>query len=151
MHRSSEGIMKRKKLLHSAAAISLLSLLSTAIALDHWGRLESEADWESKAEPDFLETVELESAVGMDYTELRDLLAAGRWEEADAETRRLISAIGNREESFAIGLIAGLLGVYNFPCEDLRTIDRLWLKYSDRRFGFSVQLDVDRGLGGTDE
>lgn len=143
--------MKRKKLLYWAAALSIVSLLSAAIALDTRARFESEAYLRSKSEPDFLETVELESAVGMDYTELRDLLAARRWEEADAETRRVISAIGNREESFAVGLIAGLFGAYNFPCEDLRTIDRLWLKYSDRRFGFSVQLDVYRGLGGTDE
>lgn len=30
----------------------------------------------------------------------------------------------------------------NFPRTDLRTIDKLWLKYSDGKFGFSVQRDI---------
>lgn len=30
----------------------------------------------------------------------------------------------------------------NFPCQDLRRIDDLWTKYSDRRFGFSVQKRI---------
>ena len=30
----------------------------------------------------------------------------------------------------------------NFPCQDLRAIDELWTKYSDRRFGFSVQKRI---------
>ncbi|MFM6508213.1 MAG: GUN4 domain-containing protein [Dolichospermum sp.] len=37
----------------------------------------------------------------------------------------------------------------NFPCADLRTIDQLWVKYSDSRFGFSVQKRIYQGLGGT--
>jgi hypothetical protein len=39
----------------------------------------------------------------------------------------------------------------NFPCEDLRTIDRLWVQYSGGRFGFSVQAKIYRSLGGTRE
>jgi hypothetical protein len=39
----------------------------------------------------------------------------------------------------------------NFPCEDLRTIDQLWVKYSGGRFGFSVQAKIYRELGGTRE
>ncbi|MFM5887642.1 MAG: GUN4 domain-containing protein, partial [Dolichospermum sp.] len=34
---------------------------------------------------------------------------------------------------------------------DLRTIDKLWVKYSDGRFGFSVQKRIYQGLGGTRE
>ena len=37
----------------------------------------------------------------------------------------------------------------NFPCEDLRTIDQLWVKYSNGRFGFSVQKRIYQSLGGT--
>jgi serine/threonine-protein kinase len=36
-----------------------------------------------------------------------------------------------------------------FPCEDLRTIDQLWVKYSNGRFGFSVQKRIYQSLGGT--
>ncbi|MEG3843004.1 GUN4 domain-containing protein, partial [Microcoleus sp. herbarium14] len=34
-----------------------------------------------------------------------------------------------------------------FPCEDLRTIDQLWVKYSNGRFGFSVQKRIYHSLG----
>jgi hypothetical protein len=37
----------------------------------------------------------------------------------------------------------------NFPCEDLRTIDQLWVEYSNGKFGFSVQAKIYRELGGT--
>lgn len=30
----------------------------------------------------------------------------------------------------------------NFPCADLRTIDGLWVKYSQGKFGFSVQKKI---------
>ncbi len=33
------------------------------------------------------------------------------------------------------------------PCEDLRTIDRLWVKYSSGRFGFSVQSRIYKAAG----
>ena len=32
--------------------------------------------------------------------------------------------------------------IEKFPCEDLRTIDQLWVKYSQGRFGFSVQKQI---------
>jgi hypothetical protein len=38
-----------------------------------------------------------------------------------------------------------------FSCEDLRIIDRLWVDASDGKFGFSVQSQIYRGLGGTEE
>ncbi|WP_425335064.1 GUN4 domain-containing protein [Nostoc punctiforme] len=35
----------------------------------------------------------------------------------------------------------------NFPCTDLRTIDQLWVKYSNGRFGFSVQKRIWESVG----
>lgn len=32
--------------------------------------------------------------------------------------------------------------IQNFPCQDLRNIDHLWVKYSEGRFGFSVQKKI---------
>ena len=37
----------------------------------------------------------------------------------------------------------------NFPCQDLGTIDKLWVEYSDGKFGFSVQKKIYQDLGGT--
>jgi eukaryotic-like serine/threonine-protein kinase len=94
-----------------------------------------------------LQTDHLESSVGMDYTQLRDLLKAGEWKQADEETERVMLAVCGREKQ-------GWLDVEhidNFPCSDLRTIDQLWLKYSNGRFGFSVQKRIYQSLGGTRE
>ena len=37
----------------------------------------------------------------------------------------------------------------NFSCQDLGTIDKLWVKYSNGKFGFSVQKQVYESLGRT--
>lgn len=89
----------------------------------------------------------LKSSCGMDYRKLRDYLAQGKWKEADEETKRVMLAVAKREKE-------GWLDVEdidNFPCEDLRTIDQLWVKYSDGKFGFSVQKRIYQSFGGTRE
>ena len=35
----------------------------------------------------------------------------------------------------------------NFPCEDLRTLDQLWVKYSSGKWGFSVQKQIWQECG----
>jgi serine/threonine protein kinase len=70
--------------------------------------------------------IQLKSEVGMEYNNLRDLLKAQNWEEADKETDELL----------------------NFPCQDLRTIDQLWVQYSKGRFSFSVQKEIYLSVGG---
>ncbi|WP_414527672.1 GUN4 domain-containing protein [Nodularia chucula] len=90
---------------------------------------------------------ELKSVVGIDYSKLRELLAAGKWKEADEETFHLMLVITNREK---YGWLEGK-NIYNFPCEDLRTIDQLWVKYSNGHFGFSLQQRIYQSLGGTRE
>lgn len=88
------------------------------------------------------EEVELKSDVDMDYTRLRDLLASGMWKEADRETARVMLVVAKRKEQSFLEAE----DIDNFPCEDLRTIDQLWVKYSNGRFGFSVQKKIYQGL-----
>jgi hypothetical protein len=98
--------------------------------------------------------VELKSDVGMNYSKLRDLLKAGKWKEADGETLRVILAVAKREKEDWLDvddIDLDVDDIDNFPCADLRTIDQLWVKYSNGRFGFSVQERIYRGLGGTRE
>lgn len=86
----------------------------------------------------------LASDVDADYTKLRDLLAAEHYKAADLETRKVMvwvcRAVKQAEPHSQDSL--------PFPCKDLHTIDRLWVSYSEGRFGFSVQkqiyLAVDR-------
>ncbi|MDM3849607.1 MAG: serine/threonine-protein kinase [Aphanizomenon gracile PMC627.10] len=85
----------------------------------------------------------LKSSCGMDYRKLRDLLKAGKWKEADKETERVMLAVAKRENKVYLDTKS----INNFPCEDLRTIDQLWVKYSDGKFGFSVQKQIYQGLG----
>jgi serine/threonine protein kinase len=91
------------------------------------------------------ETTRVVSAVGMDYTNLRNLLAAKKWKEADEETARVMLKVAGREKEGWLNTES----IDNFPCEDLRTIDQLWVKYSNGRFGFSVQKRIYQSLGGT--
>lgn len=81
----------------------------------------------------------------MDYTRLRKLLQAERWEEADKETLTVMLKAAGREDWLTYESIT------HFPCTDLLTIDQLWVKYSKSRFGFSVQKriweSVDRYYG----
>jgi hypothetical protein len=74
----------------------------------------------------------------VDYTRLRDLLAAGEWQEADRETETvMIKAAGRGQDGWL-----SEEDLEAFPCEDLRLIDELWVKYSNGHFGFSVQKRI---------
>jgi eukaryotic-like serine/threonine-protein kinase len=89
--------------------------------------------------------VQLKSSCGMDYSKLHDLLKAGKWKEADEETYAVMSEVVSNHDWLRVE------DIDNFPCADLRTIDQLWVKYSNGRFGFSVQKRIYQGLGGTRE
>ena len=85
----------------------------------------------------------LVSEVGADYTKLRDLLVARKFKDADQETTRLMLWVACREKE-------GWLdpeSIDEFPCEDLRTIDQLWVQNSNGRFGFSVQKEIYNQVG----
>jgi len=86
----------------------------------------------------------LSSEVGVNYTKLRDALAAKKWKEADNETYLVMIKVVGRKEGDWIRKDELL----NFPCTDLRRIDRLWVKYSNERFGFSVQKKIYLEVGG---
>jgi hypothetical protein len=82
-------------------------------------------------------TEDLSSDRGIDYTRLRDLLAAGKWKEADGETEMLILEAAGRK-----GNLLNVQSIQRFPARDLRTIDQLWVKSSQGHFGFSVQKQI---------
>jgi hypothetical protein len=87
---------------------------------------------------------DLSSEKGIDYAPLRDLLKAQDWYAADQETyRTMITAVGKEQGDWFTKD-----ELLNFPCTDLKTIDRLWVKYSQRHFGFSVQKKIYVECGG---
>jgi hypothetical protein len=69
------------------------------------------------------------------YADLERYLKNGQWEAADNETYRLmITEVGKKE-----GQWFAREDLLNFPCDPLTVIDGLWVDYSSRKFGFSVQ------------
>ncbi|MEO0537195.1 MAG: GUN4 domain-containing protein [Cyanobacteria bacterium P01_A01_bin.123] len=82
---------------------------------------------------------DLSSEKGVDYTKLRDLLKVGQWKDADRETYQIMDQVLNEDWSRE--------ALLNFPCKDLLMIDRLWAKYSDDKFGFSVQKKIYADCG----
>ena len=82
-----------------------------------------------------------ERVVEVDYTRLENLLEAGKWKEADQETLTVMLKVAGRGWLDAES-------IKKFPCTDLRTIDTLWVKYSNGHFGFSVQKKIWQSVGG---
>lgn len=78
------------------------------------------------------------------YRDLEKHLRNGRWKEADKETYRLMITEVGKEE----GLFFSTEDLLNFPCQPLRIIDRLWVKHSNGKFGFSVQKTMYLECGG---
>jgi hypothetical protein len=75
---------------------------------------------------------------------LEAFLRNQEWEKADNETYRLmITTVGkDKGEWFTSDELL------NFPCAELKAIDGLWVKYSQGRFGFSVQKELYLECGG---
>jgi predicted NACHT family NTPase len=78
------------------------------------------------------------------YQKLEEYLKAKEWEKADQETDKLmLSAVGKE-----LGQWLESDDLRNFPYDDLLAIDRLWVKYSNGLYGFSVQKQIYVECGG---
>ncbi|MDM3850924.1 MAG: GUN4 domain-containing protein [Aphanizomenon gracile PMC627.10] len=78
------------------------------------------------------------------FQNLETLLKAGKWRDADLETWELMKKLTKREQEGWLRLE----DVKNFPRQELRKMDQLWVKYSNGKFGFSVQKQIWLDLGG---
>ena len=75
--------------------------------------------------------------------ELEEYLKAQQWHKANEKTYRLmITTMGKKE-----GQWFDRADLENFPCEDLQTIDRLWVNHSNGKWGFSVQKKIWQECG----
>jgi hypothetical protein len=85
-----------------------------------------------------------------DFTKLDYLLAQQAWKMAEEETLKMMLKITNKNRRDEYLSEDDLL---NFPRNELKIIDQLWRKYSNEKFGFSVQkkiwkeVDVDAQTG----
>lgn len=76
-----------------------------------------------------------------DFERLQKLLDQGKWKEADQKTAQIIHKILRRNTITSQDIV-------KFPCSELYTIDHLWTRFSQGRFGFSVQKKIYQGVGG---
>ncbi|MGK7892955.1 MAG: GUN4 domain-containing protein [Xenococcus sp. (in: cyanobacteria)] len=77
----------------------------------------------------------ISKTTGLNYNQLRDFLKAGKWQEADKITTKIMLKVTGREQPgwFRKNDIT------NFSCEDLRIIDQLWRESTQGKSGFTVQ------------
>ena len=81
------------------------------------------------------------------YADLEKYLKAQEWKKADNETYRLmINQVGRKEGDYFRAS-----DLKNYPCNDLRIIDQLWVQHSDGLFGFSVQKKIWEECGSPQE
>ncbi|ACK73200.1 GUN4 domain protein [Gloeothece citriformis PCC 7424] len=78
------------------------------------------------------------------YETLQKALRDGDWFEADIETNKLILELTNKDKDNLKPE-----DIQTFPPAPLKVINQLWLKYSQGKFGFSVQLKLYKSVGGT--
>lgn len=93
-----------------------------------------------KAGPTKVEDVPLNSELGLDYSTLRDYLAAGDVRKADDETRAMLikmAGTGAVQRGWVY-----FTEIPSIPAADLQTVDQLWRAASGNRFGYSVQKEM---------
>ncbi|NES68522.1 MAG: hypothetical protein F6K24_26455, partial [Okeania sp. SIO2D1] len=122
--------------------ISITSVV-TIIALT----LEKNIHIQTKQQQETNNNITTQEDKNADYLTLEYLLKQEQWKEADEETLSTMVKISNQEK----GVSLDVESIKNFPCSELREIDRLWLKYSKNKFGFSVQKEIYESVGGTKE
>ncbi|MCC0177701.1 GUN4 N-terminal ARM-like repeat domain-containing protein [Waterburya agarophytonicola K14] len=89
--------------------------------------------------------VPLKSDRGIDYSPLQKLLAQSDFQSADVMTlQKLCELAGTAavERNWVY-----FTEIESFPVADLRTLDKLWLMYSEGKFGFSIQRKIWLSVG----
>jgi hypothetical protein len=89
-------------------------------------------------------TEKFPNLISIIFQKLEALLKAKKWRDADLETWKLMKKLTKREQEGWLRV----KDVKNFPRQELRKMDQLWVKYSNGKFGFSVQKQIWLDLGG---
>jgi GUN4-like/Caspase domain len=112
--------------------------------LSHYVTAPQRPPVQSKPQPQkTIDDIPLESEKGVDYRKLRNLLKAEKWEEADRETLRvMLIAAGQPNNAWP-----NSKSLKEFPYQDLKAIDQLWVTASNGHFGFSIQTKIYADCG----
>jgi hypothetical protein len=88
--------------------------------------------------------VPLVSSVGIDYTQLQQLLAQQNFQAADKLTNEKLCELAGADAVQRKWIY--FTEVEQLPSIDLHTIDALWLFHSEGKFGFSIQREMWLGM-----
>ena len=77
------------------------------------------------------------------YNKLQDFLRRKKWQEADQQTWDVLCQASEKSKGYYLKNA----DIERLPCETLQKIDQLWLKYSENRFGLSVQKSIYQDSG----
>ncbi|MGI0479653.1 GUN4 domain-containing protein [Geminocystis sp. CENA526] len=78
------------------------------------------------------------------YSRLQQFLEKGDFRSADEETTKIMLEVaGEKRDTLTPDDVA------KYPCNSLRVIDQLWQRYSQGKFGFSMQLKAYYEAGGS--
>ncbi|MEM6835350.1 MAG: GUN4 domain-containing protein [Cyanobacteria bacterium P01_C01_bin.120] len=86
--------------------------------------------------------------VEIDYQRLQDTLQAGDWYGANLETIAILMQLSGRYDYFYPYIETD--DIVALPCTDLQTIDALWSRHSEGRYGLTAQQEIWRSLPATD-
>ena len=92
----------------------------------------------------YIVELQLLSERRVNYTPLQTALINQNWQSANQLTSNfLLDLAGQKQRGY---LTAS--DTQGLPCLDIQTVDFLWLKFSQGRFGFSTQAEIWRNLKG---
>ncbi len=122
----------------NSTKLATFNLLKTPESHDLSTEVSSDFQENLGLSPIFNLEINLISSTGVNYTKLRDYLSNKKWKEADQETWNVLC----QSVSMTAGTQLEKSQISQLPCEDLQICDRLWMQYSQDRFGFSVQKQI---------
>jgi hypothetical protein len=132
LKRHRQNVLEYNKVLAEVIQCEGVPKEKTIAELKEWQQLLGLDDKDIPAVDEVL------SARGVDYTHLWRYLHENRLQKAAKETVAcMLKAAGHKEQSWL-----SRWDIEHFPCTDLATIDMLWKKVGNGKFGFSVQQQL---------
>ncbi len=123
------------------ALIGLVGVISTAL-LSNWDKIFPV----SNSQQSSLSSSSNSQQTPEKYAVLETFLAAKRFRDADEETRKIMLELTNRENESWIDKSS----IEKVSCQEIRTLDQLWKRYSHEQFGFTVQKAIFQSVGDTE-
>lgn len=99
---------------------------------------------DERVDPDLKQEIQALRAENFLFQQLEKYLTEQNFRAADQETDRVMLQIAGKESNQYLSID----DIKTFPCKELRIIDDLWKKYSNGKFGFSVQKQIWLNCGG---